>query len=847
MAAPLVRITSGRGTYHPDGRINISLAGVSKAYGAVAVAITGTATAPQIRLRAANPGFGIGLSNVNAQVRSVAGGYAITATGQSQYGPFSADVLVRTGRGPLTVDIRRVTFAGINFRGRVVQSAAGPFVGTLSINGQGLDGTVRLGAVGRIQQAQISATANGARIPGEPPILIQRGIIEATATLYPAAPAIVGDVQLAGARRGEFQLDTARARIDYRGGRGRAQIVARGRSGVPFEVASNVALTPTHIRAAAQGNVNRIAFRLAQPADVRKVAGAWQLAPATIVFPQGNVRVAGRFGNDMIIRSRIDSLDLAILNVFSPGLGIGGRATGSVDFTQPAGGAFPRGEARINIANFTRTGITTVSVPVNIATAATMGPEGGALAAVIRRAGNVIGRAQVRLQPLSPAAGGWTARLLGSPLSGGVRYNGPAQVLWSMAGIANQQLSGPIGVAADFSGRVAAPSFTGVIRANDLTFVDENYGTRITQLAVQGRFTSSRLEITQLSGRAGEGTIRGSGSVGLAANAGYPIDIRMAFDNARLARGDAIGATAAGEVQITNSRAGGAVIKGDLQLPEVRYQIVRQGAAEVVELQGVRRKGEPLLRPDQLAAQEEGTPSVWKLDLRVRAPNKVFVSGMGLESEWGTDLRVQGTTATPRVIGNAEVIRGTFSFAGNRFEVRTGEVTFTGARPINPRINLAATGDVGGVEITLGVSGTGTDPKISFTSSPALPQDEIMARLLFGGSVTELSAMQLVQLGMSLNSLRGGSGGGLNPLGKLRSATGAARMRILGADEATGRGTALAAGFYLGNNIYLELITDARGFTATQLEIALSKALSILSQAGGSGGSNVNLRYRKQY
>jgi translocation and assembly module TamB len=122
-----------------------------------------------------------------------------------------------------------------------------------------------------------------------------------------------------------------------------------------------------------------------------------------------------------------------------------------------------------------------------------------------------------------------------------------------------------------------------------------------------------------------------------------------------------------------------------------------------------------------------------------------------------------------------------------------------------------------------------------------------MARLLFGGSVTELSALQLVQLGASLNSLRGGGGGGLNPLGKLRSATGAARLRVLGSDQATGRGTALAAGFYLGKDIYLEVITDARGFTATQLEIALSRSLSILSQAGSAGGSNINLRYRKQY
>jgi translocation and assembly module TamB len=239
-------------------------------------------------------------------------------------------------------------------------------------------------------------------------------------------------------------------------------------------------------------------------------------------------------------------------------------------------------------------------------------------------------------------------------------------------------------------------------------------------------------------------------------------------------------------------------------------------------------------------------PSIWNLDLRLRADNEVFVSGMGLESEWEADLRIQGTSATPRITGQAEVIRGTFSFAGQRFELTTGTIAFTGARPPNPRINIAATTEVDGVDITLGVTGSAFNPQIAFSSTPALPQDEIMARLLFGGSVTELSALQVVQLGASLNSLRGG-GGGLNPLGKLRGASGLSRLRVLGADEATGRGTAISAGFYISNDIYLELITDARGFTATQIEIALSRSLSILSQVSSFGGTSVSGRYRKNY
>jgi translocation and assembly module TamB len=849
LSSPGLRITSGGGTVWPDGRINIRAAGVSRAYGAFAVVVTGTATQPRIELQAASPGFGIGLRDIRATVRAVAGGYAISATGQSAYGPFEADVTILTGRGPMTIEVRRLLFAGMTFTGRVVRTPAGPFVGTLAMTGQGLEGTIQLADVGRFQRADVSATANGAQIPGANPIQIQRGVIQASVILYDDAPHIVGDAQLAGVRANNFFLARARAKVDYRGGNGLAQVFAEGTSGIPFRVAVNAALSPNLIRAAAQGQVRNIPFRLARPAEISKVAGGWQLAPAELVLPQGNVRLAGRYGEaGMVVQSRLNDFDISILNLFSPGMGVGGRATGSIDFAQIGGDTFPRADARLAIAGFTRTGIAVRSPPVDLALAGQLRPEGGNLAAVIRRDAAVVGRAQLRLQPVGPGAGSWTARLLAAPLAGGIRYNGPAEVLWSLSGIADMQLSGPIGVAADFSGRVQSPQLTGIVRANNLTFVHETYGTRISQLALRGRFTSSELQIEQLSGRAGQGTISGTGTVGFAAASGYPMDIRLRLADAQLARSDTIGATLTGDLAITNSRANGALISGDLTLPEVRYQIIRQGAAQVVELAGVRRKGEPLPSVRDATQQGDDTaPSIWKLDLRLRADNRLFIAGMGLESEWSADLRVQGTTATPSILGEADLVRGTFSFSGQRFDVTRGHIQFTGQRPPNPRIDLVASADVRDVTVNINVSGSANNPQIAFTSNPGLPQDEIMARILFGGSVSEISALQAVQLATSLNSLRGG-GGGLNPLGKLRSAGGFDRLRILGADDTTGRGTSIAAGFYVSDDIYLEVITDARGFTATQIEIALSKALSILSQVSTAGGSNnVNVRYRKQY
>ena len=238
--------------------------------------------------------------------------------------------------------------------------------------------------------------------------------------------------------------------------------------------------------------------------------------------------------------------------------------------------------------------------------------------------------------------------------------------------------------------------------------------------------------------------------------------------------------------------------------------------------------------------------SVWRLDIRLNANNRVFVSGMGLESEWRAELAVQGTTATPALVGNIDLIRGTLGLAGRRFRVDQGHIAFLGSRPPNPQIDLAATAEIEDVNVTINVSGRANNPQIAFTSSPSLPQDEVMARILFGSSVTQISALQAVQLAASLNSLRGGSGG-LNPLGQLRSATGIDRLRLIEADSATGRGTAVAAGMYLSDDIYVEIITDAKGFTATQLEISLSRSLSLLSQFSTNASNNASIRYHKDY
>ena len=840
MSAPLFHITEGQGSYRPDGHIAFHAAGQSSAYGPIALDVSGTVAKPTAHLRAAHPGLGVGLTGVEATLDSTKAGYRVQAKGQSSYGPLAADVTIRTGGGPLRIDIATATFAGIRVAGQVVQTAAGPFAGTLTLAGSGLNGSVRLAAAGSVQQADLNVRASAARLPGPVPTTIGSGTITASILLTPGMPSVTGRFALADVRQGTISVARAQGDITYRNGSGRVALVATGgQAGAPFDLAMQAALTPMRIVANLRGTVNGIAIHLAQPATITKTGAGWQLAPVTIVLPQGQADVSGGFGGAATtLHAVLRNLDLSISNAFTPGLGLGGKASGTIDYV--AHGTVPDLKARIDISGFTRTAALTVSDPVDVATMATLNDNGADIRALIRDHGAVVGRLQARLAPLGAGAS-LMQRLMAAPLSGGIRYNGPAEVLWTLSGVAHQELSGPIAIGADFGGRLDQPTLTGVVRATALRYENDTYGTVLSNMAIDGRFTQSRFELTRLQAKAGNGSLSASGNVGLDAAGGFPIDLRATLDHARLARGDDIDATVSGSIAVTNSKAAGGLIKGDLTIPEARYEIVRQNAAVVPDLTGVRRKGAPPLKP----ADAPALPNNWKLDIHLHADNRIFVSGMGLEAEWRTDMRVNGSSNAPSVVGTLEIVRGTFSFAGRRLDIDTGEVTFQGALT-NPSLNISASTTVEGVSATINIGGYAQAPQITFTSTPALAQDEVLSRLLFGSSVTSLSPIQAIQLAAALNSLRG-SGGGLNPLGKLRGVAGIDRLRVLGADENAGRGTALAAGKYISNNIYVEIITDARGFTATQLEISLSKALSVLSQTGSFGGSNVSLRYKKVY
>ncbi|HMN54928.1 MAG TPA: translocation/assembly module TamB domain-containing protein, partial [Sphingopyxis sp.] len=605
LAAPRLRVTGGQGSYSPDGQIKLAARAHSTDYGPVGVQLAGTISDPRAVVTADRPGLGIGLANLVAKVGGAPNGYRLAATGDTDYGPLSADVVLLTAAGPMTIDIERGDLSGIGFHGRLVKSAAGPFEGRLDSSGQGLGGLVRLSGEGPYQAAAINVRANNVVLPGAAKLAVGSAIVDADVVLYDQ-PRVVADIQIADTQIRTYDIAVGRVKVDYRDGRGQAQALVEGTSGVPFRIAANADLQPGLWRASVQGRATGVNFRTVSPARIIPHKEDYELLPTTIDLGRGSsARLAGRFGEGIMVQSRLDRENMAVVNAVYPGLGLGGRATGSVDFAQANPDAFPRADARLAITDFTRTTAATVSQPVDINFAGKLLSDGGEARAVIRKRGSVIGRLQASLRPLGPNAGDWTTRLRAAPLSGGLRYNGPADTLYSFAGPAGQGVSGPIAVAADFSCRVDDPCLNGVIRGNGMTYENQAYGTRLTNMVVDGRFTGNRLEIEKLTATAGDGSIDAKGYVSLSQADGYPMNLSATLDNARLARSENIAARATGTLTLEKVAGQAALLSGDLRLPETRYRIVREGAAAVPVLTGVRRKpptGRRRISGDGLAA-----------------------------------------------------------------------------------------------------------------------------------------------------------------------------------------------------------------------------------------------------
>ncbi|MGQ0557967.1 MAG: translocation/assembly module TamB domain-containing protein, partial [Sphingosinicella sp.] len=665
--------------------------------------------------------------------------------------------------------------------------------------------------------------------------------------LDPAGNSLEGRVNARGVSRGPLSIARLDAEASLRGGTGQVRARIAGSRGRDFAFDTVTEVSPNRYRVAGRGTLDRRPLVLVTPAELTLTAEGWRLAPTRFTFAGGRASLAGLFGSRTEIDARLEAMPLTILDMAWPQLGLGGIATGQVRYVSPGPGIQPSGAMALRVRGLTRSGLVLSSRPMDIGVNARLDGAGAAMRAVALSEGRTIGRAQARFAPLG-SSGPLFDRLSRAPMQAQVRYAGAADTLWRLTGIELIDLSGPAAIGADLRGTLENPVINGSIRTANARLESAVTGMVIDTLAAEGRFGGSRLEIARFTGATpGGGRVSGAGHLDFAAARGVGMHFDIDTTGALLLDRDDIRAALTGRLAIRSDGAGGS-ISGDVRVTEGRFLLgSATSAAAVPRLRVVERN-----RADPGSGSGAGLPPVarriapWRLDLAVAAPGTMNVVGLGMNSLWSADVRVAGTVTEPRITGPAELVRGTYDFAGRRFDLVRGTIRFQGESPVNPQLDIAAEARVRGLNAQIRVTGRSQRPEIAFASVPMLPQDELLSRILFGASITQLSAPEAVQLAAAVASLNDPRGG-LDPINALRRSVGLDRLRVLPADVTQGIGTQFAAGKYLGRRVYVEVITDGRGYSATTVEYQLTRWLSILSSISTLGRESVNIRVSRDY
>jgi len=825
------------------GTTTLAGSGRHEEYGPFTIDAQIAGDGPRARLVLADPLPAAGLKDVQLAIAPITDGFAVATAGQSTLGTFDGDLrFFALADEPTRIEVDRLDIYQTEVTGRILL-AGGGLDGGLSFAGGGIDGEITLEPQAAGQGFTVAMAARNAEFGGETPLAIARGELSAAGVLASGRTDIEGRLDAQGLRYGALFLGQALVEANVAAGRGEFTANLAGRRGTATRLTLKGDVTPARSSLTAAGLYGGMRISMPRRAVlVRRENEGWILRPSQLRIGEGNLLAEGRFGGEQPASGRLqfDQVPLALGDAVLGDLGLGGAVSGIFRFAADDAG-LPTGDARLLVKRFSRSGLTLTSRPIDLALVARLdGPQMQARAVLDEDSGRS-GRFQLRISDM-PAFGGLLDRLYAGRLLAQLRYNGPADALWRLSTVEAFDVTGTLEVNANAMGSLARPRLQGSLSGDGMRLQSGLTGTDVADLSLRGRFNGARLELTRLSGKAANGgEVTGSGTVDLSGlGQGLPVtDLRLAARGALLMDRSDMRATVTGPLRIVTNRRFG-TIAGKLRIESAYWRLGFADAAE--QLPNIRTR-EVNLPPDIAPADLAGRP--WRYLIDAAADDNVRVEGLGLDSEWRASVRLRGTTDDPRIGGEANLVEGDYRFAGTEFEMRRGRILFDESGPIDPQLDILAETETTGLTANVSVTGTAMQPEIRLGSIPALPEEEILARLLYGGSITTLSATDALQLGAALASLRGG--GGLDPINQLRDAVGLDRLRIVAPDPALDRGTSVALGKKITDRFYGEIITDGQDYNATELEFRVTGWLSLLASISSVGRQSVGIQYRRDY
>jgi autotransporter translocation and assembly factor TamB len=437
--------------------------------------------------------------------------------------------------------------------------------------------------------------------------------------------------------------------------------------------------------------------------------------------------------------------------------------------------------------------------------------------------------------------------------SGGVSVG----FLNAFSGKAVEGIAGIVELDVVARGSFKQPDLRGNFRLRDGRLKVVPLNVDVNALTISGGLDSRNLSIREISAKAKDGEIRGSGSLALkqfeVSSVKLSLDAKRwpAIDTARYqlrvagnvdVEGALTGPIVKGKIDITEGS-----LRPDLAFLEQSKAPTKRDETIVV----IRRNGKdqsPAAAGQNGASTQNGFFNAVALNLTLRGPGNLWVRHPDLVAELSGDVRISKQRDRDLDLsGQVDVVRGWFAFQGRRFQLVRGTVEFTGGDKINPSLDIVAEYRLPDVRVEAVISGTIDKPTLTLTSDPRMEQADILAVLLFGRRLNNLNQSEQISLQQSAINITSGFVAGRIA----NSVATALGLDSLGIDirEMDFSGGRIGFGHYIGSKTYLSASQEFSGEHGQEVSVQyeIVKDLKIGTSTKTTGESGIDIIWHKRY
>lgn len=270
------------------------------------------------------------------------------------------------------------------------------------------------------------------------------------------------------------------------------------------------------------------------------------------------------------------------------------------------------------------------------------------------------------------------------------------------------------------AGSTSEPEVFGTGTIRDGSFRMEGFPHGLSEVNGSVNFDQRSLRIDEVRGRVASGEVVVSGSVLMDGAELGASDLRVQVADARLRYPEDFSATVDADLRLVGDR-GGRLLAGEVRIDGALWSREYELSTDV------------LAAADTIAVSEGteagGLLDELLMDVRIETVSPFAVRNSIVNLDADAAIGLQGTAASPAVVGRADLVEGDLYVGAHRFEIVSGRAEFIDPTSIEPVFDVAAEANIRNYRVRLAASGTMEEIEANLTSEPPLRQTDILQLL----------------------------------------------------------------------------------------------------------------------